>query len=67
MYLCEMCYCRIYRVVHKTHINVQQTPPEHHFCSHQCKMLWVEFVREEGYVPKAYVEILKVDIPLGEA
>ena len=61
MYLCEMCYCRIYRVKHETHVNVQQKPSVHRFCSKQCLRLWVEFVRDEGYVPKAYVEMFKND------
>ena len=66
MYLCEMCYCRIYRVKHETHTNVLQNPPVHHFCSHQCKMLWTEFVREGGYVPKAYVEVFKEELLIDE-
>ena len=66
MYLCEMCYCRIYRVKHLIHTNIQQSPPKHHFCSHQCKMLWCQFVREEGYVPKAYIEIFKNDLEIIE-
>ena len=61
MYLCEMCYCRIYRVVHPTHTNIHQETSTHHFCSHQCKMLWCQFVKEKGYIPKTYVEVFKSD------
>ena len=59
MILCEMCHVKIYREKHHIHINIHQTPTRHHFCSHECKMLWCQFVREEGYVPKAYVEVFK--------
>ena len=62
MLLCEMCFIRIYNRKHAIHTNINQDPPKHHFCSHQCKMLWVEFVGEKGYVPKVYVEVFKSNV-----
>ena len=58
MYLCEMCFIRIYTRKHAIHTNIEQTPSTHHFCSKQCLRLWVEFVQELG-VPKTYVEVFK--------
>ena len=53
-----MCHIRISRRVHPKFINIEQNPPEHHFCSVDCKRLWIDFVRECGYIPKAFIEII---------
>lgn len=57
MKICEMCFARLLRAkYYHIHYNVQQTPIRHYFCTHECKMLWVEYVREHG-VPETYVEV----------
>ena len=59
MKLCEMCMARLIRQAYgHVHINIEQTPDKHYFCSKECKRLWVEYVRDHG-VPPAYVEVFK--------
>ena len=52
MPLCEMCMRTISRlaILHR-HVNRCQPEQEHVFCSHECKILWVHYVRKNG-LPK---------------
>ena len=34
-------YCGAYVKTRKTHINICQNPPHHHFCSKECKISWI--------------------------
>lgn len=60
MPLCEMCMKTISRlqILHR-HINRCQTPQEHVFCSHECKILWCGYVRENG-VPEVDVNAIPI-------
>ena len=59
MRICEMCFARLLRTKYgHIHFNIEQIPDKHYFCSHICKMLWIEYVRKHG-VPEVYVEVFK--------
>ena len=53
-----MCQIRIRRQLHPRFINIEQTPSTHHFCSKECKYLWIEYIKKTGKIPKAYIEMI---------
>ena len=58
MIICEACYIRIRRTNHPVHINITQSPIKHHFCSMDCKLLWVSYVRETKKIPPTFIEVV---------